>query len=172
MLLKAFTRHNPELGITKTNSRLENSAEGEFSSLLTTRGNSEIRSSRKDVPAGGDSATEKFPGVSPVTLWPSPGRWGLIFVSGILGVVCQLLFWRRVVPPGNRRARGEWQPARGRNSINIEQRAAHHGFDEFFDQTIIRQDYNGCRHLLTPASAPPSRIVAADLAEDPYRNRR
>ena len=42
-----------------------------------------------------------------VWFWPSPGKWELIFVSGILSVVCQLLFWRRVVLPGNRRARGE-----------------------------------------------------------------
>ena len=42
-----------------------------------------------------------------VWFWPSPGRWDLIFVSGVLSAVYQLLFWRRVVPPGNRRARGE-----------------------------------------------------------------
>jgi hypothetical protein len=42
-----------------------------------------------------------------VWFWPSPGRRELIFVAGVLSVVCQLLFWRRVVPPGNRRTHGE-----------------------------------------------------------------
>ena len=42
-----------------------------------------------------------------VWFWLSSGRWELIFVSGVLSVVCQLLFWCGVVRPGNRRARGE-----------------------------------------------------------------
>ena len=42
-----------------------------------------------------------------VWFWLSSGRWELIFVSGVLSVVCQLLFWCGVVPPGNRRTRGE-----------------------------------------------------------------
>ena len=43
------------------------------------------------------------------TVWfgLSLGRWELIFVSGVLGVVCELLFWRGVVDPGKRRIRGE-----------------------------------------------------------------
>ena len=42
-----------------------------------------------------------------VWFWLSSGSWELIFVSGVLGVVCELLFWRGVVAPGNRRTRGE-----------------------------------------------------------------
>jgi hypothetical protein len=33
--------------------------------------------------------------------WVSSGKWELIFVSGILSVVLQLLFWSEVVPPAN-----------------------------------------------------------------------
>ena len=36
-------------------------------------------------------------------LWLRPGRWALIFVSGVLSVMCQLLFWPEVISPGNRR---------------------------------------------------------------------
>ena len=39
--------------------------------------------------------------------WVNSGRWELIFVSGILSVVLQLLFWSEVVGRGNRRANGE-----------------------------------------------------------------
>ena len=39
--------------------------------------------------------------------WVNSGRWELIFVSGILSVVLQLLFWSQVVGRGNRRAHGE-----------------------------------------------------------------
>jgi hypothetical protein len=39
--------------------------------------------------------------------WLGSGRWELIFVSGALSVVCQLLFWSGVVRTGNRRSRGE-----------------------------------------------------------------
>ena len=39
--------------------------------------------------------------------WLSSGRWELIFVSGVLSVVCQLLFWSGIVLTGNRRTRGE-----------------------------------------------------------------
>lgn len=42
-----------------------------------------------------------------VRFWPSPGKWELIFVSGILSVVYQLLFWSGVVRTGHRGARGE-----------------------------------------------------------------
>ena len=36
-------------------------------------------------------------------LWLRSGRWALIFVSGVLSVMCQLLFWPEVISPGNRR---------------------------------------------------------------------
>ena len=42
-----------------------------------------------------------------VWFWLRSGRWKLIFVSGVLSVVCQLLFWSGLVRPGNRRARGK-----------------------------------------------------------------
>jgi hypothetical protein len=35
------------------------------------------------------------------------GWWALIVPSGVLSVVCQLLFWSTVVPAGNRRTREE-----------------------------------------------------------------
>ena len=45
-------------------------------------------------------------------LWLRSGRWELIFVSGVLSVVCQsvecqLLFWSGIVFTGNGRTRGE-----------------------------------------------------------------
>jgi hypothetical protein len=40
-------------------------------------------------------------------LWLRSGRWELIFVSGVLSVVCQLLFWSGIVLTGNRRTREE-----------------------------------------------------------------
>jgi hypothetical protein len=58
-------------------------------------------------------------------------------VSGVLSVVCQLVFWCGVVRTGNRRTRGELRPARGRNSIKVEGRAGNDGLDEFFDYTRI-----------------------------------
>ena len=42
-----------------------------------------------------------------VWLWLRSGRWELIFVSGVLSVVCQLLFWSGIVRTGNRGIRGE-----------------------------------------------------------------
>ena len=39
--------------------------------------------------------------------WLTSGRWELIFVFGVLSVVCQLLFWSGVVRPGHRGTRGE-----------------------------------------------------------------
>lgn len=39
--------------------------------------------------------------------WLRSGRWELIFVSGVLSVVCQLLFWSGIVLTGIRRTRGE-----------------------------------------------------------------
>ena len=31
------------------------------------------------------------------------GRWELIFVSGVLSMVCHLMFWSGIVSTGNRR---------------------------------------------------------------------
>jgi hypothetical protein len=42
-----------------------------------------------------------------VWFWLSPGRWELIIVSGVLSVVCQLLFWSGVVRTGHRGTCGE-----------------------------------------------------------------
>jgi hypothetical protein len=42
-----------------------------------------------------------------VWFWVSSGGWKLMFVSGVLSVVCQLLCWSGIVHPGNRRIRGE-----------------------------------------------------------------
>jgi hypothetical protein len=35
--------------------------------------------------------------------WVSSGRWKVIFVSGMLSMLLQLLFWSEAVAPGNRR---------------------------------------------------------------------
>jgi len=35
--------------------------------------------------------------------WLRSGQWELIFVPGVLSVVCQLMFWSGVVRPGHRR---------------------------------------------------------------------
>ena len=42
-----------------------------------------------------------------VWFWLSSGRWELILLSGMLSVVCQLLFWGGAVLPGHRGTRGE-----------------------------------------------------------------
>jgi len=42
-----------------------------------------------------------------VWFWLSSSRWELIFVSGVLSVVCQLLFWSGTVRRGNNRIRRE-----------------------------------------------------------------
>lgn len=42
-----------------------------------------------------------------VWFWLSSGRWELIFVFGVLSVVCQLLFWSGIVRTGHRGTRGE-----------------------------------------------------------------
>ena len=42
-----------------------------------------------------------------VWFWLSSGRWELIIVSGVLSVVCQLLFWSGVVRAGHRGTRGQ-----------------------------------------------------------------
>ena len=39
-------------------------------------------------------------------LWLSSGRWETIVVFGTLSVIMQLLFWSKIVDPGNRRTRG------------------------------------------------------------------
>ena len=39
-------------------------------------------------------------------LWVSSGRWETIIVFGMLSVIMQLLFWSKIVDPGNRRTRG------------------------------------------------------------------
>ena len=39
-------------------------------------------------------------------LWVSSGRWETIVVFGMLSVIMQLLFWSKIVDPGNRRTRG------------------------------------------------------------------
>lgn len=39
--------------------------------------------------------------------WLSTGSWELMFVSGVLSLVCQLLFWHRVLDPGHHRNRAE-----------------------------------------------------------------
>jgi hypothetical protein len=43
------------------------------------------------------------------TVWfrVSSGRWELMFVSGVLSVVCHLVFWSGIVRTGNRRLRRE-----------------------------------------------------------------
>ena len=53
-------------------------------------------------------------------LWLRSARWELIFVSGVLSLVCQLMFWSGIVRTGNRRIPGAQRPARGRNSVNVE----------------------------------------------------
>jgi len=58
----------------KTNSRLENPAGQGFSSLLTTRGNSEMRSSPTDVSAGGSRCRRGLrdhPGKAPLDFQPA-----------------------------------------------------------------------------------------------------
>ena len=42
-----------------------------------------------------------------VWFWLSSGQWKLIIVSGVLSVVCQLLFRSEVVRPGHRGTRAE-----------------------------------------------------------------
>jgi hypothetical protein len=37
----------------------------------------------------------------------SAGKWELILVSGVLCLLCHLLFWSRIVPAGNPRMRWE-----------------------------------------------------------------
>ncbi len=39
--------------------------------------------------------------------WLSSGSWELMLVSGVLSLVCQLLFWHRVLDPGHHRTRAE-----------------------------------------------------------------
>ena len=39
-------------------------------------------------------------------LWVRLGGWETIIVFGMLSVIMQLLFWSKIVDPGNRRTRG------------------------------------------------------------------
>ena len=39
-------------------------------------------------------------------LWVRSGRWETIVVFGMLSVIMQLLFWSKIVDPGNHRTRG------------------------------------------------------------------
>jgi hypothetical protein len=39
-------------------------------------------------------------------LWVSSGRWETMVVFGMLSVIMQLLFWYKIMDPGNRRTRG------------------------------------------------------------------
>jgi hypothetical protein len=56
-----------------------------------------------------------------VWFWLSSGRWELILVSGVLSVVCQLLFWSGVIRPGHRETRGESRPSwKSGIPINVE----------------------------------------------------
>ena len=41
-----------------------------------------------------------------IFLWVSSGRWETIVVFGMLSVIMQLLFWSKIVDPGNHRTRG------------------------------------------------------------------
>jgi len=52
ILLKAVTRHNPELGITATNTRMENFGGEDFSGVLSKTRNSEMRFFSMDGYAG------------------------------------------------------------------------------------------------------------------------
>ena len=55
-----------------------------------------------------DSLLKRIEGtVDTAWLWLGSGRWELIFASGVLSVVCQLLFWSGVVRTGNRGIHGE-----------------------------------------------------------------
>jgi hypothetical protein len=39
-------------------------------------------------------------------LWVRSGGWETIIVFGMLSVIMQLLFWSKIVDPGNRRTSG------------------------------------------------------------------
>jgi hypothetical protein len=66
ILLKAVTRHNPELGITNANLRMENFGGAVFSGVRTTRGISDLRP--------GAAATSGSTGRLPVGLYATASR--------------------------------------------------------------------------------------------------
>src|SRR6516225_10047757 len=65
----------------------------------------------------------------------SAGKWELILVSGVLCLVCHLLFWSRIAP----RAIHESADNNGTSQSGIPSTlntvAGHDGFNEFFDHT-------------------------------------
>jgi hypothetical protein len=54
-----------------------------------------------------DNLLGRIEGHEEMWFWLRSGRWELIFVSGVLSIVCQLMFWSGIVRTGNRRIRGE-----------------------------------------------------------------
>lgn len=54
-----------------------------------------------------DNLLGRIEGEKTAWFWLSPGAWELIFVPALLSVVCQLLFWSRVVVKGHRGTHGE-----------------------------------------------------------------
>ena len=52
-----------------------------------------------------DNVLRRIEGPEAMWFWVSSGRWELIFVSGVLSVLLQLLFRAEVAAPGNRRTR-------------------------------------------------------------------
>jgi hypothetical protein len=64
-------------------------------------------------------------------LWVSSGRWEPIVVFGMLSVLMQLLFWSKVVDPGNRRTHPRIvalrNPVHTPTDVTV--------FDEFLDHT-------------------------------------
>ena len=60
-----------------------------------------------------DNLLGRIEGGRTAWFWLSSGRWELIFLPGLLSVVCQLLFWSRVVVKGHRGTRGTARPIAG-----------------------------------------------------------
>ncbi len=54
-----------------------------------------------------DNLLGQIEGENTAWFWLSSGRWELIFVPALLSVVCQLLFWSRVVVKGHCGTHGE-----------------------------------------------------------------
>ena len=53
-----------------------------------------------------DNVLRRIEGPGENMLWVSSGRWETIVVFGMLSVIMQLLFWSKIVDPGNHRTRG------------------------------------------------------------------